>query len=440
MKKGYTLAEVLIALLIVAIVAAISAPILTKSLIRNKAASTKPWTWVGNAAYSSSDGNSVAMIGLGTIPTGNLPRLLINTDYNERNAIEFYYGNVSAGNLSINSQGTQIGNFVTSTYCAYNGIVSIGNNPNTGVSKGSNSVAIGENTAAFTEGVSIGTNARAGINSVALGKNASTFIEAVAIGENTNAANYAIAIGSDANAATPYSLAIGVNSTVSGNGSFVIGNNSTLDAANSILIAHNDSISSTHFYGYNPAGTLLLNFFTNRVIINGAPVIRGILHAPSNLYATSVICNNITYRNFSNTSDLRLKNLENEYTSSIDKLNQLKVYNYTFKAEPKIKRVGVVAQQLMKIFPDAVSKDANGYYTIRQEDIFYAMVNALKDFDKKIKTITSDIKKLNKAFASLEAKLEKLTKQTQKNSNDIESLKKEINLLELKINSVKGNN
>ena len=40
-----------------------------------------------------------------------------------------------------------------------------------------------------------------------------------------------------------------------------------------------------------------------------------------------------------------------------------------------------MAQDLQKIFPDAVAKGDDGYLRIRLEDMFYAVINAVKELD-----------------------------------------------------------
>ena len=456
MKKGYTLAEVLIALLVVAIVAAAATPVLTKALVRHKESNVRPWTWSGNAAYSNIGDNSSSIIAMNSAPAGNLPKLLINTDFNERNSINFYYGGGSIGNISVNTQGTQFGQYITpatqtqGVNFSYKGIVSIGNNPASLAAKGSNSVVIGENATALTEGVAVGENAIAGVYSVAMGYNSRAIgTESIAIGADTTASNYSIAIGSNASATAQYSLAIGDNTISSADNTFVIGTNSSITSAsgaNAILIAHNRQVppnALTYTTVRLPSSMLLLLNYVNSVVLGSSDmkvILAGKTYSPEVIYATNIMTNSITTSSLNGSSDLRLKNIKDEYTSGMDELNQLKIYNYTFKNDPKKKRVGVVAQELMKIFPGAVSKDSTGYYVIREEDIFYSIVNALKNFDKKIKEITANIANLNKVFARLEAKTDKLIKQVQKNSNDIEDLKKEINSLELKIDSKRGNN
>ena len=84
-------------------------------------------------------------------------------------------------------------------------------------------------------------------------------------------------------------------------------------------------------------------------------------------------------------SDRRLKYVGKENTSGLDKIRQLKVFNYTFKKdEKKTPHVGVIAQDLQKVFPDAVKKGVDGFLTIRMENMFYAVINAIKELDSRV--------------------------------------------------------
>jgi predicted RNase H-like nuclease (RuvC/YqgF family) len=86
-----------------------------------------------------------------------------------------------------------------------------------------------------------------------------------------------------------------------------------------------------------------------------------------------------------------------------------------------------MAQNLQKIFPNAVTKGDDGFLRIRMEDMFYAVVNAIKELDAKIEklrqeeilTLRNDIEKLKKENVELkkqnesfEKRLEKLEKKT----------------------------
>ena len=101
------------------------------------------------------------------------------------------------------------------------------------------------------------------------------------------------------------------------------------------------------------------------------------------------------------------------FTGGLNKIKQLKVYNYTFKDdENKTPRVGVMAQDLQKVFPDAVTKGENGFLRIRWEDMFYALINAVKELDLRVTSENRDLKKrvteLEKQNKRLEERLSKL--------------------------------
>ena len=93
------------------------------------------------------------------------------------------------------------------------------------------------------------------------------------------------------------------------------------------------------------------------------------------------------------TSDRRLKNVGEVFKGGLAELRKLEVFNYTFKNDKdKTPRVGVMAQDLQKIFPNAVTKGEDGYLRIRMEDMFYAVVNAVKELDNKLTAIAEQLK------------------------------------------------
>ena len=118
-------------------------------------------------------------------------------------------------------------------------------------------------------------------------------------------------------------------------------------------------------------------------------------------------------------SDRRLKYVGKESTTGLDKVRQLKVFNFTYKKDTtKTPHVGVIAQDLQKVFPNAVQKGKDGFLTIRMEDMFYAVINAIKELDAKItalqkenqelkqlvKQVQEDNKRLDQRLQKLEAK------------------------------------
>ena len=104
-------------------------------------------------------------------------------------------------------------------------------------------------------------------------------------------------------------------------------------------------------------------------------------------------------------SDRRLKYVGKESTTGLDKVRQLKVFNFTYKKDTtKTPHVGVIAQDLQKVFPNAVQKGKDGFLTIRMEDMFYAVINAIKELDAKYQAQEKRINDLEKRIEKLEAK------------------------------------
>ena len=449
MKRGFTLAEVMVALLILAIILAASAPIITKKTIRTAGgAGNNPWQFIGNTQntrFNATGSDVTAMIGHGVVPSVQKPpRLVINSVNNSVGQIDLYRDGSKKGSVAINDKGYFFGNYpivnsvsygsgaTTKSYSVTDTVV-LGNI----TSYGGDSVAIGNNVISGVKSVAIGYNTNSNsVSSIAVGKNATAGnTGAIAIGTNSNSSGLgSIALGANSTASNSYSVAVGHNASALGEGSYVLGYNSSILADNSILIARNTAVTNTDYtcnYGgsnhsISPSSKIILGSNTTPTILVGNS------YSTGTLYATTIQTNSLTTGTLENSSDLRLKNLGNEYTQGMDKLNQLKIYNYTFKNEPKKKRVGVVAQELMKIFPNAVSKNTDGYYTIRQEDIFYTMVNAIKEINVKIAKLIEDIKNPSEKTVLLSNKISDLDTQIKQQKDDIKNLKRRVWLLKLR--------
>lgn len=116
-------------------------------------------------------------------------------------------------------------------------------------------------------------------------------------------------------------------------------------------------------------------------------------------------------------SDMRLKNIGASFSAGLNEIKRLNIYNYTYKSDDtKAPHVGVIAQDLKRVFPTAVSKDENGYYQIRWDEMFYAAINAVKTLNSKVESlanrVVTDQKRiatLKKDNAQLEKKLESLS-------------------------------
>ena len=130
-------------------------------------------------------------------------------------------------------------------------------------------------------------------------------------------------------------------------------------------------------------------------------------------------------------SDRRLKNIGSTFTAGLNKIRELKIYNYTYKKdETKYPQVGVIAQDLQKVFPTAVTKDDEGYLRIRLDEMFYAMVNSIKQLDVIVQNIVEDIKTVFSRLDKYDEKIQQLEEENKLLKEQIQQMNKRLENLE----------
>jgi FtsZ-binding cell division protein ZapB len=143
---------------------------------------------------------------------------------------------------------------------------------------------------------------------------------------------------------------------------------------------------------------------------NGDITLKAITGNSSQSVATSI---NDLYSKVSGvTSDARKKNITGDNTAGLKEINALEVKNFTYKDDKeKTPHVGVIAQQLQKIFPNSVFEDSEGFLKIKTEEIFYGMVNAIKELYAQLQDLTAKITGLDKRIEALEKENKQLKEQ-----------------------------
>lgn len=138
----------------------------------------------------------------------------------------------------------------------------------------------------------------------------------------------------------------------------------------------------------------------------------------------SYTMNNGCIQLFSSTSDRRLKNIGSKNLAGLNEINKLKIYNFTFKNDDKKRpQVGVMAQDLQKVFPNSVFKGPDGFLKIRWDEMFYAAINAIKELDKKITALVQRTTNIETQIAELENQNTELKAEVLNLTNRVEKLK-----------------
>ena len=309
--------------------------------------------------------------------------------------------------ISNNDNAIALGN---NSRASDNDAIAIGNSV---TASGESSIAIGSAEATGSSGIALGFLAKAnGNNNIAIGNRACTH----ATGNNK------ICIG---NSSGPH-----INSSWAKDNSerIFIGGTSKFNGGAAVLEVHNTGNRVYAHDGNNYSAQ------DSTVVINGNLIVKGLISSwIVDRYGNLVTGYRVLERSkegetnaslrysiekyhgfddyFSDggsgfSSDRRLKYVGKEFSSGLEKIRQLKVFNYTFKKdETKTPHVGVIAQDLQKVFPNAVKKGTDGFLNIRFEDMFFAMINAIKELDLKYQTQEKRIDELEKRIEKLESKI-----------------------------------
>ena len=416
-------------------------------------------TAVGFSSYASGTG-SVAL-GASSNANGTDSVAVGNTALaNEDSSLSFGSGAEANGAYSIAiGASSSTGNIYYPIAIGYDAYAQANSSLALGVSAKSNAY----------EAISLGKEANVDSNAhgaVAIGNKASSSVQsAVVIGENASSSGgySTLAIGHDSQASAAQATAIGFDAIASGNSGIAIGAMSRAKGSNNVAIGYQAcsnvtgsnktcigansgpsdpaqrSDSSTESLYFGTAGRFIsgsTNMDTNSIFelhkkgdyavafLNADLVVNGFTWTQvggksghgdaigffrSKTWKNQVELYNEARPGFppaSPFSDRRLKYVGNESTCGLDKIKQLKVFNYTFKKdETKTPHVGVIAQDLQKVFPDAVKKGKDGFLTIRFEDMFFAMINAIKELDLKYEAQEKRINELEARIERLEVKI-----------------------------------
>lgn len=171
---------------------------------------------------------------------------------------------------------------------------------------------------------------------------------------------------------------------------------------------------SMGYYSNNNVGTILAGNQQDYTVCYDTKVNTGIL--PVKLKGG--VCLDST------SSDRRLKNIGTRSIAGLKELNQLKIYDYTFKNDKsKHSQIGVMAQDLQKVFPNSVFEGPDGYLRIRWDEMFFASINAIKELDRKIVSLVNRATKVETQIARLEQENISLKTQVDALSVRVEKLK-----------------
>jgi len=127
-------------------------------------------------------------------------------------------------------------------------------------------------------------------------------------------------------------------------------------------------------------------------------------------------------------SDERLKNIEGSYTKGLSEILQLQPITYRYKNVGErefpeevlnTQNIGFSAQEIQKIFPEAVGTDDDGYLSFNMHAILVAYVNAIQELEAQN---TALVKAMELNDAQLAAEISKMKEEHKRELAEIKSI------------------
>ena len=89
-------------------------------------------------------------------------------------------------------------------------------------------------------------------------------------------------------------------------------------------------------------------------------------------------------------SDARLKTVNGGFTDGLSQIMKIQPIHYRYKPDNAMgirdmdEHIGVVAQEVQKVIPEAVTKNSKGYLLVNNDPIIWTMLNAIKEQQEEV--------------------------------------------------------
>ena len=138
------------------------------------------------------------------------------------------------------------------------------------------------------------------------------------------------------------------------------------------------------------------NYFSDAVCIGGPPA----NPTPHKLRVNGTAYKTQGGGSWASPSDARLKNIHGEYQAGLCEVCQLTPVRYSYKQDNDQglsadgEGVGVVAQEVQTVIPEAVQENSDGYLMVNNDPIIWAMLNAIKELKTENKSLKQRLEAL----------------------------------------------
>jgi hypothetical protein len=124
-------------------------------------------------------------------------------------------------------------------------------------------------------------------------------------------------------------------------------------------------------------------------------------------------------------SDIRWKRDITSIDGALDSVMKLEGVTYYWKDESKEqnKQIGLIAQSVEKVFPEAVKTDAKGYKSVAYQNLVAPLINAIHELKALIDGTQGDVAVLKEEMKIQSQEIDKLKKENEQKARELKEIK-----------------
>jgi hypothetical protein len=172
-----------------------------------------------------------------------------------------------------------------------------------------------------------------------------------------------------------------------------------------------EGISSSRTEGPNQYGIDLFTDFARRISIEQHGNVGIGTATPDNLLTVNGSADKPGGGSWGTYSDGRLKNLNGSYHSGLSQVLKLNPVRYCYKSDNAMgirdtdEHVGVVAQDVQRVIPEAVTENSKGYLLVNNDPIIWSMLNAIKEQQEEIRALKSELRTTRRSLQKVQTQV-----------------------------------
>ncbi|MGL5830933.1 MAG: tail fiber domain-containing protein [Candidatus Altimarinota bacterium] len=140
----------------------------------------------------------------------------------------------------------------------------------------------------------------------------------------------------------------------------------------------------------------------------------GYLYIDDSIRINSATTQKLTNTAWTTWSDGRLKDVQKTFDKGLAEILKIDPIIYKYKKDNTLgikddeDHVGIIAQEIQKVFPEAVTTDERGLLQFTPDSIYWAMLNAIKELNSNDEVLKAKVTALEAQNRALEARLSAL--------------------------------